>query len=109
MSAVTTSSQSDTIFAYNLVNISGIGVFTAGPGNGTISLQASNDFDIAGELANFQPTNWVTIAGTTASVFSTSSTFIVPALTTSYHYLRFNFTTGTGTSTMDLYAKGNGW
>ncbi len=108
--AQTTGSVSNFINSYNLVNMSAVGKVT-GSVLGEVKFQASNDFDTAGDLAQFQPSNWADISATVSSISGTmaSSAFMINKFDVSHHYLRVVYAVSTGIGTMTLSIKGNGW
>lgn len=74
--------------------------FTCASGSmaGTFQMQGSNDQAVGAPANQFTPTNWSTItsASVTASTTSTSRTFMILPIETSYEYLRVSFTDNSG-------------
>lgn len=108
--AQTTSSASNFINSYNLVAMSAVGKVT-GSIFGEVKFQGSNDFDTAGDLAQFIPSTWADISGAVSSMTAgvSSSVFAVNKFDVSHHYLRAVYTVSTGIGTMTCSVKGNGW
>jgi hypothetical protein len=110
MSQVTTSSTSNVIDSYNLVHVSAQVVFgSASSQIGTVKLQASNDFDVSGNLSDFAPSNWSDIPSTTSSVFASARTYLVPKFDVSYNYMRVVYTQSSGSGSLKVNVKANGW
>lgn len=103
LSAPDTASATGSGFNVNqAVSASFVSVFGDATAAGTLKIQASNDFPIAGELAPFTPTNWADIPNATSTAVAGVAPTIVIA-NMCFQFIRLVYTrTGGGTTTVSV-------
>ena len=98
-SAVNTSSQNlPAIYAAQLYGVSVLAVQGDASADGTVKLQASNDFAPAANLQGaFSPTNWIDVPNTSQSV-SSGASVLIPFTQICYQWIRVVWTYSSGAS-----------
>lgn len=95
------------IWASTLVRASVQVSVSSGSLNGTFSLQASNDQAVGVPPSQFQPTNWLTVGGSTSVICSStvlgSGNFGFGPFESSFEYIRLNFSPGNANAALGTY------
>lgn len=96
---------STNIDASQMFSISLQAVVTGSSPVGVLSIQASNDMPLNGDMTPFTPTNWNNFV--TVAVGSTG-TFSIPKTDVSYQWIRTKYLRTSGTGNIDVRIKTNG-